>query len=151
MIDIFLLILHDLNMTTTNILYFIFGVVITTLVHSAFNKDDVVKIFHSKASELYDSFGYFGIDRNNLMALYNKLIIRSISILALNGEINYKSYEFIDNEVAKITGLSRESATILCDTSKRFLVEMQTIRDRESSRTFLNKLKGLIIKRGKNH
>lgn len=151
MADIFLLILHDLNMTTTNILYFIFGVVITTLVHSALSGDDVIKIFHSKASELYDSFGYFGIDRNDLMALYNKLIIRSISILALNGEINYKSYDFIDNEVAKIVGLSRESATILCDTSKRFLVEIQAIRDRESSRKFFHKLKDLIIKRRKRH
>lgn len=149
MIELLLTILNELNMTTTNFLYFSFGVITVMIYHFTTAKDELIKIFHQKASALYESYNFFGIERTSLMGLYNKVIIRSIAMMALNGSLTFKTYDFVDREVALISGLSKENATLLVNSTKTFLDEVIDLQVSYHNSGILSRISNIFSKRKK--
>lgn len=149
MLELFLQVLNELNMTTTNLLYFISGIGITVIANLIFSREDIVKIFHQKATALYDMYAFYDVDRQLLMPLYNKVIIRSISIMALNGSLSFKTYDFIDREVALIHDLNKEQAGMLINATKNFLDEVIELRRIHSSKDFFSNITNIVLKRKK--
>lgn len=129
MFDFFLLLMHEINMTTTNLIYFVMGLLVYHLIMSLVDHDDIIKQFHMKATELYEYFRSLEeYDSVSFRNLYNKVIIRSISILALNGSLKFKSLDFIDREISLITELSnRNEARTIADSCKTFIEDIHKL------------------------
>lgn len=142
MFDFFLLLMHEINMTTTNMIYFIMGLLVYHLIMSFIDHDDVIKQFHMKATELYEYFRsldkYDNFIFNNL---YNKVIIRSISILALNGSLKFKNLEFIDREISLISEISdRNEAKLISDSCKNFIEDIHRLNSENKRKAGLAKV-----------
>lgn len=140
MFDFFLLLMHEINMTTTNMIYFAMGLLVYHLIMSLVDQDDIIKQFHMKATELYEYFrsleGHNSVSFNNL---YNKIIIRSISIMALNGDLKFKSLDFIDREISLIAEISdKNQARMIADSCKSFIEDIHKLN------SDLKKKKGFV-------
>lgn len=146
MIDLLFEIMHEINMTTSNLIYFISGALVYLLVDRIFHRDDPVLWLYTSATDLFNSIRPLIDADKSVLNVYNETLIRSICILAMNGTFATRDLLFIDNACTSMSALTADQRRIVKEHHIAFIDKVVEYRMKMSG-TFSQKFTNLIIRR----
>lgn len=124
MLEIVMEILHEVNMTTSNLIYLFLGGAIFFIIEKLNKKEDKIVWLYMSAVDFYNSLRtYLALDPN-LLSLYNNILIRSICILAMDGEFAKKETTFINNDITNLDNIDDQSKEIIRVRCNEFITKV---------------------------
>lgn len=147
MIDVFLMLMHEINMSVHNLIYLVVGFILSQMVASLFKRKDFLQLFYYDAVDLFNEFKRFDNEQHDIVLLYNNIIIRSICILALGGEFCTRDRSFIDHNCNQIK-MNKETVLLIREISNRFLDKICKL-SQEKEKMSVNFLTDMLAARRK--
>lgn len=146
MFDLIIDLLHELNISTTNLLYFVFGMIMVGIIEKVFKREDKMLWLYTASNDFYNSIRQFSVIDREILNLFNLILIRSVCILAMDGVFAKKDNNFIRDALNNVNNLSEEQIVLVEKLANDF-IERVIAYENEYETSFIGKFSRSFRKR----